>query len=31
MDLEELDEATLDRYRERYEAMARATRVPGTI
>ena len=30
MDLEELDEATLDRYRERYEAMARASRVPGT-
>jgi low affinity Fe/Cu permease len=28
MDLEELDEATLDRYRERYESMARASRVP---
>ena len=28
MDLEELDESSLDRYRERYEAMARASRTP---
>jgi low affinity Fe/Cu permease len=27
MDLEELDEATLDAHRERYEAMARASRI----
>lgn len=34
LDLEELDEPTLDRYREHYEALARKTRsqahVPGT-
>lgn len=34
LDLEELDEPTLDRYRERYETLARKTRahphVPGT-
>ncbi|MDR0181971.1 low affinity iron permease family protein [Lysobacter arvi] len=29
LDLEELDERTLDRYRQRYEALARATRQAG--
>lgn len=35
LDLEELDEATLDRYREHYEALAQRTRaqphVPGSV
>ena len=29
LDLEELDEATLDRYREEYESLARCLRWPG--